>query len=75
MNKFNEEVFKQKTGSESNVQFDKDSGLKIKNDNIESFRFIKTVQNLKNLKSGKLYKLNIKVKKAKIKKNFKKGIF
>jgi len=30
---------------------------------------------LKNLKSGELDKLNIKVKKAKIKKNFKKGIF
>jgi len=44
-------------------------------DKKESFRFIKTVQNLKNLKSGQLYKLNIKVKKAKIKKNFKKGIF
>ena len=44
-------------------------------DKKESFRFIKTVQNLKNLKSGQLYKLNIKVKKAKIKKNLKKGIF
>jgi 2-methylcitrate dehydratase len=44
-------------------------------DKKESFRFIKTVQNLKNLKSGQLYKLNIKVKKSKIKKNFKKGIF
>ena len=44
-------------------------------DKKESFRFLKTVQNLKNLKSGQLHKLNIKVKKAKIKKNFKKGIF
>ena len=44
-------------------------------DKKEIFRFIKTVQNLKNLKSGQLHKLNIKVKKAKIKKSFKKGIF
>ena len=44
-------------------------------DKKESSRFLKTVQNLKNLKSGQLYKLNIKVKKSKIKKNFKKGIF
>ena len=44
-------------------------------DKKESSRFLKTVQNLKNLKSGQLYKLNIKVKKAKINKNFKKGIF
>ena len=44
-------------------------------DKKESSRFLKTVQNLKNLKSGELDKLNIKVKKAKIKKNFKKGIF
>jgi len=44
-------------------------------DKKESFRFLKTVQNLKNLKSGELNKLNIKVKKSKIKKNFKKGIF
>jgi len=44
-------------------------------DKKESSRFLEIVQNLKNLKSGQLYKLNIKVKKAKIKKNFKKGIF
>ena len=44
-------------------------------DKKESSRFLKTVQNLKKLKSGQLYKLNIKVKKTKIKKNFKKGIF
>ena len=44
-------------------------------DKKESSRFLKTVQNLKNLKSGKLDKLNIKVKKNQIKKNFKKGIF
>jgi 2-methylcitrate dehydratase len=44
-------------------------------DKKESSRFLKTVQNLKNLKSGKLDKLNIKVKKTKMKKNFKKGIF
>ena len=44
-------------------------------DKKESSRFLKTVQNLKNLKSGELGKLNIKVKKNKIKKNFKKGIF
>ena len=44
-------------------------------DKKESSRFLKTVQNLKNLKSGELDKLNIKVKKTKMKKNFKKGIF
>jgi len=44
-------------------------------DKKESSRFLKTVQNLKNLKSGELHKLNIKVIKAKIKKSFKKGIF
>lgn len=44
-------------------------------DKKESSRFLKTVQNLKNLKSGELNKLNIKVKKNQIKKNFKKGIF
>ena len=41
----------------------------------ESSRFLKTVQNLKKLKTGELYKLNICVKKNQIKKNFKKGIF
>ena len=41
----------------------------------ESNRFLRTVQNLKKLKSGQLDKLNIVVKKNKIKRNFKKGIF
>ena len=41
----------------------------------ESDRFLKTVQNLKNLKSGQLSKLNIEVRKSKLKRNFKKGIF
>jgi len=41
----------------------------------ESSRFLKVVQNLKNLKSGELNKLNIEVKRNKIKKNLKKGIF
>ena len=44
-------------------------------DKKESSRFLKTVQNLKNLKSGDLNKLNIKVKRSQIKKNTKKGIF
>ena len=44
-------------------------------DKKESFRFLKTVQNLKNLKSGELNKLNIQVKRSQIKKNTKKGIF
>jgi len=33
------------------------------------------VQNLKKLKPGQLDKLNIEVKKSKLKRNFKKGIF
>ena len=41
----------------------------------ESDRFLKTVQNLKKLKSGQLYKLNIEVKKSELKRNLKKGIF
>jgi 2-methylcitrate dehydratase len=41
----------------------------------ESDRFLKTVQNLKNLKSGQLDKLNIEIKKSKLKRNLKKGIF
>jgi len=41
----------------------------------ESDRFLKTVQNLKKLKSGSLNKLNIEVKKKKIKRNYQKGIF
>ena len=41
----------------------------------ESDRFLKTVQKLKNLKSGQLDKLNIEVKKSDLKRNLKKGIF
>ena len=44
-------------------------------DSKESDRFLKTVQNLRNLKSGQLDKLNIEVRKSKIKQNSKKGIF
>ena len=44
-------------------------------DKKESDRFLKTVQNLKKLKSGQLDRLNIEVKKSKIKRNLKKGIF
>ena len=44
-------------------------------DKKESNRFLKTVQNLKKLKSGQLDRLNIEIKKNKIKRNFKKGIF
>ena len=44
-------------------------------DKKESDRFLKTVQNLRKLKPGQLDKLNIVVKKSKIKKNKKKGIF
>ena len=44
-------------------------------DKKESLRFLKTVQNLKNLKSGELNKLNIQVEQSQIKKNTKKGIF
>ena len=44
-------------------------------DKKESDRFLKVVQNLKKLKSGQLDKLNIEVKKSKLKRNFKKGIF
>jgi 2-methylcitrate dehydratase len=44
-------------------------------DKKESSRFLKVVQNLKNLKSGELNKLNIQVKRSQIKKNTKKGIF
>ena len=41
----------------------------------ESDRFLKTVQNLKKLKSGQLDKLNIEVRKSKLKRNLRKGIF
>ena len=44
-------------------------------DKKESGRFLKVVQNLKRLKPGQLDKLNIEVKKSKLKRNFKKGIF
>ncbi len=44
-------------------------------DKKESDRFLKIVQNLKKIKSGQLEKLNIEVKRSKIKRNFKKGIF
>ena len=44
-------------------------------DKKESDRFLKIAQNLKNLKPGHLTKLNIEIKKNKLKKNFKKGIF
>jgi len=41
----------------------------------ESVRFLKVVQNLKKLKSGQLNKLNLEVKKNKLKKNNRIGIF
>jgi hypothetical protein len=41
----------------------------------ESDRFLKNVQNLKNLKAGQLDKLNIEIKKSKLKRNLKEGIF
>ena len=44
-------------------------------DKKESDRFLKNVQKLKSLKSGQLDKLNIEVKKSKLKRNHKKGIF
>ena len=44
-------------------------------DKKESNRFLKTVQNLKKLKPGQLNMLNIEVKKSKLKRNLKKGIF
>jgi 2-methylcitrate dehydratase len=44
-------------------------------DKKESNRFLKTVQNLKKLKSGQLGKLNIDVRKNKLKRNLKRGIF
>ena len=55
------------------------SKFKILTDNIisqkESLRFIKNVQNLKNLKKGELIKLNIEVSRKYLKKNNKLGIF
>ncbi len=44
-------------------------------DTNESNRFLKTVQNIRKLKPGQLIKLNIEIKKNKLKNNFKKGIF
>ena len=44
-------------------------------DKKESDRFLKTVQNLRKLKPGQLDRLNIDVKRNKLKRNFKKGIF
>ena len=41
----------------------------------ESDRFLKTVQSLRRLKSGQLNKLNIEVRKSKLKRNFRKEIF
>ena len=44
-------------------------------DNKESERFLKNVQNLRRLKPGQLDRLNIEVRKNKIKRNLRKGIF
>ena len=44
-------------------------------DKKEIDRFLKTAQNLKKLKPGQLDRLNIQVKKNKLKRNLKKGIF
>jgi 2-methylcitrate dehydratase len=44
-------------------------------DKKESNRFLRTVQNLKKLKQGQIDRLNIEIKKSKIKRNLKKGIF
>ena len=44
-------------------------------DKKESDRFLKVAQNLKKLKSGQLDSLNIEVKKNKLKRNLKRGIF
>ncbi len=41
----------------------------------ESHRFLKTVQNLKKLKSGQLNRLNIEIKRSKLRRNLKKAIF
>ena len=41
----------------------------------ESDRFLKLAQNLRKLKSGQLDKLNIEIKKNKLKRNLRKGIF
>jgi len=44
-------------------------------DKRESDRFLKTVQDLKKLKSGQLDRLNIDVRKSRLKRNLRKGIF
>ena len=44
-------------------------------DKKESNRFLKTVQNIRKLKPGQLIKLNIEIKKNKLKRNLKRGIF
>ena len=44
-------------------------------DKKESDRFLRNVKNLKKLKAGQLDKLNIEIKKSKLKRNLKKGIF
>ena len=44
-------------------------------DKKESDRFLKITQNLKKIKPGHLDKLNIQIKKNKLKRNYKKGIF
>ncbi len=41
----------------------------------ESDRFLKTVQNLRKLKSGQLNRLNIEINKSKLKRNLRKAIF
>ena len=43
--------------------------------NKESERFLKDVQKLKEIKPGQLKRLNIDIKKSKLKRNKKKGIF
>ena len=48
---------------------------KFQIDKKERERFLKNVQSLKKLKAGQLDKLNIVVKKSKLKRNLKKGIF
>ena len=43
--------------------------------NNECKRFLKDVQNLRELKSGHLKKLNLEVNISKVKRNLKRGIF
>ena len=61
-----------------NITYEKAKNI-ISNKNIlskkERDRFLKIVQNLRKLKSGQLNKINIEVKKNKLKRNSKKGIF